>query len=246
VNPGADATKASTPKVRKASQAARRAARLATLDGRVVGATSIWLTGSDEPMPPKRTYVTLGLERGGTSAIAGIQRALGLYLGDIEKGNNEDPAFVGYRLARIRKAIKRRNSEHDVWGFKYPKAVMYMPQIVEDLRNPHFIVVYRDAVATAVSHLGWTGRKNRKPAHLAVHEASSFTNTNTSFAFGSGYPTLVISHELAMAKPGDAIDEVARFLGEEPPADPLRQRIVDYLEPGSYKAFEEHFPEAAS
>ncbi len=130
--------------------------------------------------------MTFGLERGGTSAIAGIQRALGLYLGEIDKGNNEDVVFNGYRLNRIRQAIEERNRTHDVWGFKYPKAVMYMPQIVDDLRNPHFVVVYRDAVATALSHLGWTGDRNRKPAHLAVHEANAFTNSNTSFAFASG------------------------------------------------------------
>jgi hypothetical protein len=225
----------------KINLAARKAARMATLDERTVGQTSIWLTGSDEPMPDKRTYVTLGLERGGTSAIAGIERALGLYMGDIDKGNNEDQNFSGYRLGRMRTTIQQRNKEHGVWGFKYPKAVMYMPQLVESLRNPYFIIVYRDAVATAISHLGWTGSKNRKPAHLAVHEANGFTNSNTSFAFASGHPTLVISHELAMAKPNAAIDEVARFLGVEPPGNELRLKIVEYLEPGSYKSFEEHF-----
>lgn len=229
--------------VSKVSMAAKKAARMSTLDDRIVGQTSIWLAGADAPMPEKRTYVTLGLERGGTSAIAGIERSLGLYMGDIDKGNNEDQNFTGYRLGRMRSTIQQRNKQHDVWGFKYPKAVMYMPQLVESLRNPYFIVVYRDAIATALSHLGWTGSRNRKPAHLAVHEANSFTNANTSFAFASGHPTLVVSHELAMAKPSDAIDEVARFLGIEPPGRELRAKIIEYLEPGSYKSFEEHFPD---
>lgn len=241
-NEGAPATGGTLSKI---NLAARKAARMATLDDKSVGQTSIWLTGSEEAMPEKRTYVTLGLERGGTSAIAGIERALGLYMGDIDKGNNEDQNFTGYRLGRIRTTIQQRNEQHDIWGFKYPKAVMYMPQVVESLRNPYFIVVYRDPVATALSHLGWTGSKNRKPAHLAVHEANSFTNANTSFAFASGHPTLVISHELAMEKPGDAIDEVARFLGLEPPEKELRAKIIQYLEPGSYKNFDEHFSDGS-
>ncbi len=218
-----------------------REARLASLDRRVVGETSIWLRGSDRPFPKRRTYVTLGLERGGTSAVAGIQRALGLYLGEIEKGNNEDPDFQGYRLARIRSAINRRNKAHNIWGFKYPKAIMYMPQMIEHLRNPYFIIVYRDTIATAISHLGWTGDKNRKPVPMAVHEANGFSNTNTSFAFATEHPTLVMSHELVSRKPESAIDEIARFLGVEPPENPLRQEILDYIEPGSYKIFQNHF-----
>jgi hypothetical protein len=221
----------------------RHAARVASLDKAVVGATSLWLNDRPEPPPRRRTYITLGLERGGTSAVAGIQRGLGLYLGEIEKGNNEDAAFTGYRLARIRKAINRRNRAHDVWGFKYPKAVMYMPQIIDNLRNPYFIVVYRDTVATAISHLSWTGKKNRKPANMAVHEANAFSNSNTSFAFSSGRPTLVVSHELVMRKPDEAIDELAGFLGAQPPSDQLRRQIREYIAPGSYKKFEDHFTE---
>ena len=241
VSEDTNAADGSGQKGKRQSLDLRRAIRMASLDNRRVGATSIWLSGYDDPMPKKRTYVTFGLERGGTSAIAGIQRALGLYMGEIEKGNNEDPAFLGYRIGAVKKAIRRRNKSHDVWGFKYPKAGMYMPQVIENLRNPYFIIVYRDAVATAISHLGWTGKKRRKPIEMAVHEASSFSNLNSILAFSSGHPTLLVSHELATRKQNEAIDEIARFLGVSTPEDALREKILEYIAPGSYKNFAEHF-----
>ncbi len=35
---------------------------------------------------------------------------------------------------------------------------------------------------------------------------------------------------------------MARFLGVDPPANPLRKQILEYVAPGSYKDFDQHFP----
>lgn len=206
------------------------------------GEASIALNWPDE-LPAQRTYVTFGLERGGTSPIAGIQRALGLYLGPIPQGNNEDPNFHNKTLRRMRETIERRDEQHDVWGFKYPSAVSYLPTLIKSLRNPFFVVIFRDPVATAMSRARWDGEMLRRGPRMALHEASVNSNANLSFALAANRPTLLISTERVDGRQPAVIDEVAEFLGQPAPDEDLRGRLLEYLAPGSYKKFEDFFPE---
>lgn len=210
-----------------------------------LGKASITLQMVDE-FPEQRTYVTFGLERGGTSPIAGIQRALGLYLGPIQGGNNEDDAFHAKPLRRMKKTVTERNQAHDVWGFKYPSAGNYLPNLVRSLRNPYFVVVFRDPVATALSRARWDGEQLRRPPRMALHEASSLGNANLGFALATQRPTLLVSTERVENNTSELIDEIADFLGVPHPDDAYRERILSYLAPGSYKKFEDYFPERAA
>lgn len=206
-----------------------------------VGTTGMVLNPVENPAR-QRTYVTFGLERGRTSPVAGVLRALGLYLGEIDEGNNEDKSFHNKTLHQMRTTIASRNAEHDVWGWKYPTAVNYLPALVKSIRNPFFVVVYRDPVATALSRTQWDGEFLRRPPRMALHEANALSNANTSFALASGRPCLLVSTEKAERHPRQLIDELADFLFVPRPDDELRKRILAYIEPGSYKPFEEYFP----
>lgn len=198
--------------------------------------------------PPKeaaqrRTYVILGTERGGTSVVAGAVRAMGIYLGDVPEGNNEDPRFKNAPLKEMRNSIDLRNSSHDVWGWKYPTAVNYLPIMMKWLRRPHFIVMYRDPVATTLSRIQWDGGFLQRPPKVALHEATSLANANTTFAMSAGRPCLLISNEKATRHREALIDEVAAFLRVPTPEGSFRERLLAYCEPGSYKDFNEFFPE---
>ena len=74
-------------------------------------------------IPVRRTLVVLGVERGGTSMVAGVLRALGVPMGDRAGLNHEDPAFLKDDPDKLRRAIRTRNKQHDMWGFKVPKAL---------------------------------------------------------------------------------------------------------------------------
>lgn len=201
------------------------------------------LLNPQERLPDQRTYVLLGCERGGTSLVAGVARALGLYLGDVPEGNNEDPAFHNRPVPQMRKTIQQRDESHDVWGWKFPTAVNYLPMLIKWLRNPRFVVVYRDAVATALSRSRWDGPFLRRTPQMALHETNAVTNANTSFALASGRPCLLVSSEKATGDVSALVDEVADFLGVEPPGEEYRHRIVEYGERGRYKKFDDHFPD---
>lgn len=203
--------------------------------------TSMVLNAIPEPTP-QRTYVTFGVERGGTSLVAGVLRALGLYLGDIPEGNNEDKAFHNKSLGQMKATIARRNQEYDIWGWKYPTASTYLPVLSKSIRNAFFIVVYRDVVATALSRAQWDGEFIRRNGRMSLHETSAMMNANTGFALATRRPVLLISNEKAAQNTSALIDELADFLYVEKPDDELRAKIIAYTEPGRYKNFEDYFP----
>ena len=89
--------------------------------------------------PAKRTFVVAGVERGGTSMVAGVCRALGVNFGDKAGLNHEDPAFLKENTSQLKQAIKLRNEKCDVWGFKAPKASLYLDFFEKNLRHPFYI-----------------------------------------------------------------------------------------------------------
>lgn len=210
--------------------------------GASLGQVSVALNVPDT-VPVRRTVVTFGLERGGTSPVAGVQRALGISLGEITEKNNEDYRFHEKSVEELRAVVALRNTECDRWGFKYPRAQKFLPLIEHELRRPYYIVVHRDPVATALSRARWDGEETERPEAMALHEASVLDRENLTFALATERPCLLVSHAAASTNPDALIDEVADFVGRDRPGPEFRGRIRDYIAPGSYKPFEEFFPE---
>lgn len=200
------------------------------------------LLNPETPPPAQRTYVAFGTRRGGTSLVAGIMRALGLHLGDVgARSNNEDPAFQNRGTKQMRQAIEHADAEHDVWGWKFPAAAAYLPDLVGNLRNPHYVVVFRDPVAAALSANRLDREISKRPLAVALHESGTNANANLGFALSSGRPCLLVSNERSKDDPSSLIDEVADFLAVPHPDDALRARILAYVTPGSYKSFDAAF-----
>jgi hypothetical protein len=190
----------------------------------------------------QRTYAIFGTRRGGTSMVAGVARALGLDLGDPgHRKNNEDPRFHPAPLPALWKLVEQRNSEADVWGWKYPAGGRYITELSGGLRNPYFIVVYRDPVAAAKSQLARDPESKRRTDRLAIHEAASSVALNTGFVLATERPVLLVSNERAMTDQEGLIDDVAAFVGSSIPTAPLRGQILDYIKPGRYKSFDNFF-----
>ena len=189
-----------------------------------------------------RTYIIAGIERGGTSPVAGAARVLGLYLGEGLHRNNEDPLFVHRGYQETIKAIELRNSSHSVWGWKFPKAFLSLPLYWEHLRNPHLIMVFRDPVAAAMGHHKWSGVGMVKPTHFQLGEAQAFNSLNLTHALTAGVPVFLISYEKWLLNTAEGIDELANFLLLKAPVKTLKNRLLEYLHGGSYKDFEDFFP----
>jgi hypothetical protein len=189
-----------------------------------------------------RTYAIFGTRRGGTSMVAGVARALGLDLGSTgRRRTNEDPQFHSAPLPTLRRAVEERDSKADVWGWKYPEAGRYIAELSRSLRNPYYIAVYRDPVAAAQSAVKRDKEVKRRTNRLAIHESASSIALNTGFLLATERPALLVSNERARDDQGGLIDDIAAFLGVDPPSDPLRTKILEYIKPGQYKAFHNFF-----
>ncbi len=174
----------------------------------------------------QKTVVVLGAFRGGTSMVAQVLKELGVFMGDqfappdVEYNNLEDQEFQALlhrrdlltqkditladfsseELAKLRSLIEKRNREHALWGWKYPATVIWClyAELAKYLRNPHFITVFRDPLATFQHELD---KQSIKPDRLRVDKGRSFAWVGlqnqrlVEYVQQSESPHLLISYE---------------------------------------------------
>ncbi|MGR3636226.1 MAG: sulfotransferase [Shimia sp.] len=177
-----------------------------------VSETTITLFENQESrVAPIRTFPVFGSPRGGTTAVARVIGAMGVYLGADLPINFEDPQFSRGRAKAI-DAISERNETHSIWGWKFPNAVNTLDGYVNSLRNPRFICVTRDLTANAV---GIVSRHDKFYDLRAIEHALLNTQRNMAFIARLRRPTLMVSYEKLVMKPEATVAEVAEFLNVE-------------------------------
>jgi len=181
--------------------------------------------------PARRTYVCLGVPRGGTSAVAGTMQRLGLFMGEDLPNNYEDPDFVGKPLPHMKEAVATRQAAHAIWGWKFPAAANYLENLLGLLDNPHLVVVTRDLVATMKAHRRWHNRGHL----LAAHDIMLQQQRNWFLVERWKVPTAFVSYEKLILNPGLFIEEMAAFLSMPMPEAAVTQELETFLRPGSYK-----------
>jgi hypothetical protein len=192
---------------------------------------------SDTNQASKRTYVIYGMPRGGTTMVAGVARLCGLNIGDNLPVNCEDPELnidllrqqgASKPVEHIVSAIRRRNSSLDVWGWKFPAAAQYLNEIKPELRNPHLVLVFRDALATATRHV-------HKPEDIGpqIRRVNDVIIRNWQLAKGWNVPTLLVSYERAMLNPEAFVEQLSEFINNG--AAPDIEKIKDYMRAGEYQ-----------
>ena len=214
--------------------------------------TSIWIPGQasdDVDVDDSRTFVVFGVPRGGTTMVARIVEQLGVPMGQDLPANYEDQAFNFDFMpdefkanrsklhASLIDSIKKRNRSHSVWGWKYPRANIYLNQILEHVRRPHLICVLRDPLASSLRPLSRKSTRN-KPAKRTspiklMEQHLAWQNRNLEIIRKSNCPSLVCSYEKAIGSPQDFVEDMAGFIGLES-CDERISSAVDQIKPGSY------------
>tara|TARA_R110002073_G_scaffold158890_1_gene314171 strand:- start:1465 stop:2151 length:687 start_codon:yes stop_codon:yes gene_type:complete len=206
-----------------------------------------------------RTYVIFGSPRGGTSMVAGICRIMGLNIGEDLPANCEDPDFnleILHRqqvetsghlpdaLAKRKQqvetsvhlwnAIAERNQKLATWGWKYPRASHYLPDLISGLRNPHFVCIFRDMVSIAKRPIHGKERNSEG----ALKMAHQLVSNNIKLITDSKVPTLVLSYEHALMNRKEFCQDIAGFLGSED--SEALVAAENYIEPsGGYQGVPE-------
>lgn len=109
------------------------------------------------------TLVVTGSPRGGTSAIAYALLGCDYFLGDrLGVKNHEDRDMISVfdmdsrrkRRAEFARLAAARNAAHGRWGFKLPKAALFLDEIAAATRNPIALIVTRNPLAVGRSIVG--------------------------------------------------------------------------------------------
>jgi len=160
----------------------------------------------------EKTFIIIGVARSGTSMVASSLYTFGVFLGNrnnravYEDAELAEAIEQGAKREAIR-LIEARNHTHDVWGIKRPAIFKFLPAYLKYLRNPHFIVTFRDPAAIA--------ERNMRSMYLdyatCLKNAADDAQQLIRFLTKHRFPTLVISYEKAMMNPKDYLNDLAAF-----------------------------------
>jgi len=164
---------------------------------------------------PEKTLLITGLARSGTSMLAALLQASGVWLGDhVYEPINEDAEIAQMLQARdftrLDELIERQNASTPIWGFKMPDLHLFLQHDeVQRFRNPHLIAIFRDPVAVAARN----ALSEHYDGEQAMIEAISAMYSLTQFVRASRMPYLLLSYEKAVVFPRIFIDNVLSFCG---------------------------------
>lgn len=157
-----------------------------------------------------KTFVVLGVERGGTSMAAGVLRALGINMGERAGLNHEDPRFLSDDQGRLGRLIIQRNKELAIWGFKVPKSALMLEFYEKTLRNPYYVVVYRNIAAIADS---WVQRGASREYISPIERTMTYYNEIFNFIRITRSPVILINYERAAQHKEELVKNLADFAG---------------------------------
>ena len=204
---------------------------------KVMDETTISLFEQGSTSDTSKTYIIFGVGRGGTTMVAGVAKLCGLDIGEDLPINLEDNDFnlavlkkkgIGQPVVHIINVLAQRNQSKDIWGWKFPRAIAYLPLIREHLVNPHLILVSRDPIATATREI-----LSGTPKMDAIELVLRLQLRNMELVKQWEAPTLIVSYERSIQRPEQFITDMCGFLGVERPVDTADIRA--FMQPGEYK-----------
>ena len=185
----------------------------------------------------QKTFPIIGIVRGGTTAVAGCMRKMGLNIGSNLPNNLEDPDF-SHGPSVNQELVAGRNAAHPVWGWKFPHGANYIERIFPRLRNPRFVVVTRDLAANG---LAIAARHGDQSLEDALEISLKQTRKNHDLVLKLRQPTLMLSYEKLILKPEQTIAELAEFMDVEL-TEQLLEDVMGWVTPGRYSPTDHSLP----
>jgi len=178
--------------------------------------------------------------------VAGAIHGLGVSMGSDLPDNIEDPRFnydhhtkngviYGDFLTQVKRSIAKRNDAEHTWGWKYPRAQVYMRDVVEDLINPCLVMVFRDPIPATLRVTARQGKAHFDSDRVlkTMQGQMRMVQANMTLINELKVPTLTVSYERALKMPEVFLAELAAFVGRDLPCDV--SDLLNFMTPGSYK-----------
>lgn len=161
-----------------------------------------------------RTVMVFGVGRGGTSAVAGMLRELGVSMGDsLHPLKHEwSPLVYHHDILDIDASalnIFAMNSKYIYWGWKSPRDIFSLDKYMHLVRNPRVIVVFRnmlDVLLSASRHEAMDLPPLANGIGQVFQCIGRLVNTTT-------VPTALISYERLRSHSRQVVCEINDWLG---------------------------------
>jgi hypothetical protein len=181
--------------------------------------------------PDERTFVVIGLARGGTTMVARLLEAFGVHMGD----EADNPVVEDRRMAAaiedggdaaVRAVVADYDAHHAVWGFKRPNVFRALDAQNLPFRNPHFVVVVRDPLAIA--------NRNRismfKDPLVDMADSVELMADLVRFVDAQrAHPMFLLSFDKSLMNVRSLVGDMADFAGVEL-TQPMRRRALKSIE----------------
>lgn len=112
--------------------------------------------------------------------------------------------------------VRKRNEQHDVWGFKYAGAWRFMDLMLKHLRNPIFLAIYKDPVSVTYQRFGTKEALMGKVLNTIQQFHEGITGITAT-----GQPVHMLSYHKAVITPALFIEEVLNIVDVDADIDNL-------------------------
>lgn len=127
---------------------------------------------------------------------------------------------------KIQELIERRNSQHQVWGWKDPRTVLTLPCYLPYLSSPRLVVVRRQAKSVIQSLV--IREKGRMTPEQAVKLYNEYQTRIARYAAPLGY--IIIYYEDCIKYGLGEVDRLIKKLDLQPTPE-QRQAAIDHIRP---------------
>src|SRR5690606_38583351 len=107
--------------------------------------------------------------------------------------------------------VEQRNNKYPIWGWKRPGSLNQVETIIQNTRNPHFIIVYRDLLSIAL--------RNNISMEVDLHQSLKMATQTylliNDFVATTKAPVMLVSYEKAITKKRNFIKTLAQYLDIE-------------------------------
>lgn len=162
-----------------------------------------------------RAVLLTGNPRGGTTFIASVAHHLGIPLGkSIPKYEDRRlrPLLLGEvpdeGHVRLEAAIRAREAQHALWGWKLPGIVRHFALVDRLVRRPVYVMVFKDPLSIAMR------RTQNAGASLlpGVRGAMDLFHRMVYFAAQTERECILVSYEKAMRDPASFVRTLAEVV----------------------------------
>ena len=163
----------------------------------------------------QKTLVVMGVARSGTSMVAIVLHHLGVNMGIgrddvIYERPDVYAKLENKKMGMFKKFVEQQNNTFSLWGWKRPKSIEYVRRFESIIRNPHYVIPFRDLLAIAT--------RNNLTVDANVQENLFQVYRNDyrkviRFLHRNKKPTFLFSYEKAITDPNTFVRRLAEFIG---------------------------------